>query len=43
MLIEFENIAESLEDYQGNFLIDGKHSPIIRTDESRIMQVLLGV
>ena len=43
MPIVFENIAESHEAYQRNFLDDGKHSPMIRSDESRIMQVLLGL
>ena len=43
MPIVFENIAESHEAYERNFFIDGKHSPIIRSDESRIMQVLLGL
>ena len=41
--IEFENIAHSNDDYQRNFLVDGKYSPMIRTDENRIMQVLLGL
>lgn len=39
--IVFENIAKSHEAYERNFLIDGKHSPMTRSDESRIMQVLL--
>ena len=43
MPIVFENIAESREAYQRNFLSDGKYSPMIRSDESRIMQVLLGL
>ena len=43
MAIVFENIAESDEAHERNFNIDGKHSPMIRTDESRIMQVLLGL
>lgn len=43
MPIVFENIAESVESHQRNFMIDGKFSPMIRTDESRIMQVLLGL
>lgn len=33
MLIEFENIAESHEEYQKNFNIDRKHSPMIKSDE----------
>ena len=43
MPIVFENIAESQEAYHRNFLVDGKYSPIISSDESRIMQVLLGL
>ena len=43
MPIVFENIAESDEAHERNFMIDGKHSPMIRTDESRVMQVLLGL
>ena len=39
----FENMAESHEAYERNFIINGKHSPIVRTDENRIMQVLLGL
>ena len=39
----FENIAESHAAHNENFLVDGKHSPMIRSDESRIMQVLLGL
>ena len=41
--IVFEDIAESREAYQRNFLSDGKYTPMIRSDESRIMQVLLGL
>ena len=41
--IVFENIAKSHADYERNFAIDGKYSPMIRSDESRIMQVLLGL
>ena len=43
MPIIFENLAESHEAYERNFMIDGKHSPMLRTDESRIMQVLIGL
>ena len=43
MSILFENIAESSEAYHRNFLVDGRHSPMLSTDESRIMQVLLGL
>ena len=43
MTIVFENMAESHEAYERNFIINGKHSPIVRTDENRIMQVLLGL
>ena len=43
MPIEFVNIAQSHEAHVRNYAIDGKHSPMVRTDESRIMQVLLGL
>ena len=43
MPIVFENIAKSQEAYERNFIIDGRHSPMLRTDEARIMQVLLGL
>lgn len=43
MPIEFKNIAVSHEAFGRNFMIDGKHSPEVRTDESRIMQILLGL
>ena len=39
----FENIAESNETYKRNFIIDGKHSPMIKSDYSRIMQIVLGL
>jgi len=43
LFIEFENIAESQEAYESNYSEDGKESPMMRTDENRIMQVLLGL
>ena len=43
MPIEYENIAQSHEAYRSNFLIDGKHSPMIKTDEQRLMQIILGL
>ena len=36
MPIMFENIAVSDEAHKRNFSVDGKHSPMIRGDESRI-------
>jgi len=43
LFFEFENIAETHEAYENNFAVDGKLSPMVRTDENRIMQVLLGL
>ena len=43
MPIEFLNIAQSHEAYERNFLIDGKHSPLIKTDQQRLMQIVLGL
>lgn len=43
MPIEFVNIETRNDSYLSNSMIDGKNSPIIRSDESRIMQVLLGL
>ena len=43
MAVVFENIAESHEAYQRNFVIDGKKSPMIKSDCSRIMQIVLGL
>ena len=43
MPIEFINIAQSHEAYERNFLVDGKHSPLIKTDQQRLMQIILGL
>ena len=43
MPIVYENIAESHEAYQRNFLVDGKISPIVQSDPQRIMQIIIGL
>ena len=36
MPVVYENIAESDEAYRRNYIMDGKHSPMIKTDQQRI-------